>query len=83
MGRQLSLSLGRGIESDYMTNVENDESRYIPADEKRQHLPGEDLRQPRVVHPRDLVEAARTHEPFPVHEYRRSAAASTPPSVTR
>ena len=31
----------------------------FPADEKRQGLPGEDLRQPRVVHPRDLIEDAR------------------------
>jgi len=29
------------------------------ADEKRQDLPGEDLRQPRVVNPRDLMEDPR------------------------
>ena len=29
------------------------------ADKKRQHLPGEDLRQPRVVQARDLMEDAR------------------------
>jgi hypothetical protein len=29
------------------------------------------------------MEDARTHEPFPVHEYRRNAASFTPPSVAR
>jgi hypothetical protein len=31
----------------------------LPADEKRQDLPGEDLGRPRVVNPRNLVEDAR------------------------
>ena len=31
----------------------------LPPDKKRQHLPGEDLGQPRVVDPRDLMEDAR------------------------
>jgi len=31
----------------------------LPADEKGQHLAGEDLRQSRVVDPRDLMEDAR------------------------
>jgi hypothetical protein len=29
------------------------------------------------------MEDARTHDPIPDHEYRRNAASSTPPSVTR
>ena len=58
-------------------------AQQLLADKHRQNLAGEDLRQPRVVDPRDLMEDARTHEPFPVHEYRRNAASSVPPSVTR
>jgi len=43
-------------------------AQQLLADKIGQHLAGEDLRQPRVVDPRDLVEDARPHEPFPVHE---------------
>jgi len=58
-------------------------AQQLLADKHRQDLPGEDLGEPHVVDPRDLMEDARTHEPFPVHEYRRNAASSVPPSVTR
>ena len=58
-------------------------TQQLPASQEPEDLPAEDLRQPRVVDPGDLMEVPRTHDPFPDHEYRRNAAASTPPSVTR
>jgi hypothetical protein len=47
-------------------------AQQLLADKIGRHLAGEDLRQPRVVDPRDPPEDTRTHEPFPVHEYRRN-----------
>ena len=40
----------------------------LPADEKRQDLPGEDLGQPQVVDPRDLMEDARPVHPTLGHK---------------
>ena len=40
----------------------------LPPDKKRRHLAGEDLRQPRVVDPRDLMEDARLVHPALRHQ---------------
>ena len=47
-------------------------AQQLLTDKHRQNLAGKDLGETRVVAPRDLMEDARTHEPFPAHEYRRN-----------
>jgi len=44
------------------------QAQQLLADKHRQHLAGEDLGQPRVVHPRDLMEDTRLVRPSFSHQ---------------